>query len=117
MPIYQFKNTETGEEFEDMISISSKDNLLEMNPHIQQVPTGFTVVTGVGDNRQKGVPNGFKDVLSKIGEKYQGSPLADEYVKKSVKEAKVDQIKQKWIDKGVKDASDKANKSIKWKNT
>ena len=84
------------------MSIASKDEYLKANPHITQVPTGFTIVTGVGDNRQKGQSDGFKEVLSKIGEKFPNSPLADEYVKKSNKEVKTAQIHKKHVDIGVK---------------
>jgi len=102
MPTYQFRDSNTNEEWEDMMSISAKDEYLKSNPHIKQVPTGFTIVTGVGDNRQKGQSDGFKEVLSKIGEKYPGSALSDEYVKKTNKEVKTAQIHKKHIDAGVK---------------
>jgi hypothetical protein len=102
MGFYQFKDSNTNEEWEDMMSIASKDEYLKANPHITQVPTGFTIVTGVGDNRQKGQSDGFKEVLSKIGEKFPNSPLADEYVKKSNKEVKTAQIHKKHVDIGVK---------------
>jgi hypothetical protein len=102
MGFYQFKDSNTNEEWEDMMSIASKDEYLKANPHIKQVPTGFTIVTGVGDNRQKGQSDGFKEVLSKIGEKFPGSPLSDEYVTKSNKEVKTAQVHKKHIDAGVK---------------
>lgn len=102
MGFYQFRDSNTEEQWEDMMSIASKDEYLKANPHITQVPTGFTIVTGVGDNRQKGQSAGFKEVLSKIGEKFPGSPLADEYVTKSIKEVKTSEIHKKHVAAGVK---------------
>jgi len=98
MPVYQFKNTETDEVFEDILSIAKKEELLEKNPHIHQVPTGFTIVGGVGDNMDAKTPDGFKEVLAKIGEKYDDSPLADRYTKnKSNKQIKAREIvKNHW---------------------
>ena len=37
MPTYDFVNTETGEEFEQFMSISAREEFLKTNPHIQQV--------------------------------------------------------------------------------
>lgn len=102
MGFYQFRDSNTNEEWEDMMSIASKDDFLKANPHIHQVPTGFTIVTGIGDNRQKGQSEGFKEVLSKIGEKFPNSPLADEYVKKSNKEVITSNIHKKHVAAGVK---------------
>lgn len=96
MPVYHFKNTETGEVFEDFISISQKEELLKKNPHIQQVPTGFTIVGGVGDNMDAKTDDGFKEVMAKISEKHPGSPLADRYGKnKSLKRSKTESIVDK----------------------
>lgn len=39
MPIYTFRNTQTNEEFTDMMSISHKEKYLIENPHIEQVIT------------------------------------------------------------------------------
>lgn len=93
MPIYHFRNKETGEVFEDMMSISSKEELLKNNSHIEQVPTGFTIVGGVGDNMDAKTDDGFKEVMAKIAEKNPGSPLADRYAKnKTIKRAKTESI-------------------------
>ena len=97
MPVYHFKNTETGEVFEDFISISKKEELLKKNPHIHQVPTGFTVVGGVGDNMDAKTDDGFKEVMAKIAEKNPGSPLADRYAKnKTLKRSKTESIVNKY---------------------
>lgn len=96
MPVYQFRNTETGEVFEDFISIATKEELLQKNPHIQQVPTGFAIVGGVGDNMEAKTDDTFKEVMAKIAEKNPGSPLADRYAKnKTLKRSKTEQIVNK----------------------
>ena len=96
MPIYHFRNNETGEVFEDMMSISNKEELLKNNSHIEQVPTGFTIVGGVGDNIDAKTDDGFKEVMAKIAEKNPGSPLADRYAKnKTIKRSRTEQIVSK----------------------
>ena len=37
MPTYDFKNEETGETFEKIMSISAKEEYLKENPHIKQI--------------------------------------------------------------------------------
>ena len=39
MPTYNFKNNETGEEWEEFFTISGKEEFLEQNSHIQQLPS------------------------------------------------------------------------------
>jgi len=101
MPVYQFRNTKTGEVFEDFISIAAKEELLQKNPHIKQVPTGFAIVGGVGDNMDARTDDTFKEVMAKIAEKNPGSPLADRYAKnKTLKRSKTEQIVNKhWKNK------------------
>ena len=43
MPTYNFKNTETGEEWEEFFSISGKEEFLKENDHIQQLPSLFSM--------------------------------------------------------------------------
>ena len=49
MPSYSFKNTETGEEWEELLTISEREKFLEQNPHIQQLPSMVSIVGGHGD--------------------------------------------------------------------
>lgn len=68
MPTYSFRNTQTGEEFDDFMSISAKEKYLEENPHIQQVLTQINIVdpTGIGVSRP---PSDFsKHVLGKVAQ-------------------------------------------------
>ena len=43
MPTFKFRNTDTGEEFEDLITNARREELLEKNPHIKQMPTMFSI--------------------------------------------------------------------------
>ena len=46
MPLYTFENTETGETWDDMMSIASKEQYLKDNPSIRQLITGMNIVGG-----------------------------------------------------------------------
>ena len=83
MPSYSFKNTETGEEWEDIISISEREKFLEQNPHIQQLPSKVSIVGGYGDRIKN--DGGWKENMSRIAEAHPGSPLASRYGKDSTK--------------------------------
>lgn len=99
MPTFNFINTETGEEFEDFISNAAKEELLAKNPHIQQKPSAFTIVSSTGSIDSK-TDNTWKEVLSKISEAHPESPLADRYGDKSIKSTKTKEIlnthREKW---------------------
>jgi len=67
MPVYDFRNENTGEIFEKKMSISEKEAYLKENPHISSVPSlvGFG---GVQDLKMKKPDEGFREVMSKISE-------------------------------------------------
>ena len=48
MPIYEFKDTNTGERLEKFLSFSGKDDFLKENPHIEQ--RIFTAPADVGQS-------------------------------------------------------------------
>ena len=83
MPSYSFKNTETGEEWEDIISISEREKFLEQNPHIQQLPSKVSIVGGYGDRIKN--DSGWKENMSRIAEAHPSSPLAQRYGKDTTK--------------------------------
>jgi hypothetical protein len=94
MPTYRFRNNDTGEEFDDFISNSRREELLEKNPHISQVPMPFGIVSATGSIDSK-TDGGWKEVLGKVSEKHPDSPLADRYGKRSIKEIKTKQVVEK----------------------
>ena len=87
MPTFRFVNTETGEEFEDFISNSRKIELLENNQHIKQLPSGFSIISGLG-SVESNTDSGWKDVLSKVAEAHPYSALAERRLSKSIKQVK-----------------------------
>lgn len=104
MPTYNFYNSETGEAFEMFMKISERDIFLVENPHIQPVLTAPAVISGTSTSSQNRVPDGFKEVLSKISEAHPASSVAEKHGKKSIKEVKTDQVVKKHIERvtGVK---------------
>lgn len=102
MPTYNFIDTETGEEFESFMKISEREEFLKVNPHIQPVITAPNIVSGVvgvGSNR---VPNGFKEVLSKVAEAHPTSRVGQEHGNKSIKQVKNEQLVKKHVDRITK---------------
>lgn len=88
MPIYDFKDTKTGEEFSDMMSMSQRESFLAENPHIQQVLNRVNMFSGSRDNKDAG----FAENLSRIAEAHPTSPLASKVGKKSIKDVKTEQV-------------------------
>jgi hypothetical protein len=98
MPTYDFLNTETGEEFEKFMSLSEREQYLKDNPKIQQVHLGaMSIVSGVSITGK--VPDGFKEVLSKVAENHKTSAVAERHGRKSMKEIKTQQLVHKHIGK------------------
>lgn len=64
MPTYRFLNNETGEEYENFMSISELDAYLQENPHITQLVNGAPMIHS-GRGMQK--PDAaFRDLLKNI---------------------------------------------------
>ena len=98
MPTYDFLNTKTGEEFEEFMSITAREEFLKTNPHIQQVHLGaMSIVSGVSITGK--VPDGFKEVLAKVSENHKQSSVANKHGKKSIKEAQTQRIVDKHLGK------------------
>jgi len=98
MPTYDFLNTETGEEFEEFMSMAAREQYLKDNPHIQQVHLGaMSIVSGVSITGK--IPDGFKEVLSKVAENHKQSAVANAHGRKSMKEIKTQNIVNKHIGK------------------
>lgn len=68
MPTYRFKNNDTGEEFEDFMSISALEVFLTENPNITQLVNGAPLISS---GRGMGKPEqGFRDLLKDIKKKH-----------------------------------------------
>jgi hypothetical protein len=104
MPTYSFLNNETGEVFDAFMKISERDDYLKTNPNFSPVVTAPNIVSGVSTSTQYRVPDGFKEVLSKVAEAHPTSKVGQRYGRKSIKEVKTEQIVKKHVEKitGVK---------------
>ncbi len=96
MPRYDFLNTETGEIKEYTMSWKDLDKFKEDNPHLTQQINTPQIVGGHGDRVK--TDDGFKEVLSKIGDAHPGSKLN---TNKSIKDIKTKQVVKKYVDKGT----------------
>ena len=66
MPLYEFIDTDTGEQFELLLKISEREEFLEANPNVKGVMSAPMIVSGVDGLRKP--DEGFQEVLAKIGE-------------------------------------------------
>lgn len=68
MPTYRFLNNETGEEYEDFMSISALEVYLKENPTVTQLVNGAPLVHS---GRGMGKPDqGFRDLLKDMKKKH-----------------------------------------------
>lgn len=65
MPFYIFRNKETGEEHEELMSISALDEYLKTNPHLQTVIQAPSLLDPHRMGRIK-PDEGFRDILRDI---------------------------------------------------
>jgi hypothetical protein len=95
MPIYEFKNSKTGEEFETLMSISEREAYLVDHPHIRQLPPSkMNIVGSVG-----GIKNddGWKENLDRISAAHPTSELAASRGSRfTSKEVKTRKAVEKW---------------------
>jgi hypothetical protein len=95
MPLYSFIDNQTGEQFDAFMKISERENYLSQNPHIHPIVTAAGIVSGVSLTGK--VPDGFKEVLSKVAENHKTSAVAEKHGKKSSKQIKTEQLIKKHI--------------------
>ena len=86
MPIYEFRNKNTGEEWEEFLSFSGREERL-MDPDIEQVITAPAIISGIAGVTHKN-DSGFTDMMSRIAKANPTSPLADKYGDKGIKATK-----------------------------
>lgn len=81
MPTYTFRNKNTGEVFDKLMSYASRQDYLEQNPELEVVMGSFAM----GDPVRLGVrrnDDGFREVLSKIGAANYKSNLSNKLSRK-----------------------------------
>ena len=95
MPLYEFIDNDTGEKFELLLKIAERDEFLEANPNVKGVMSAPMIVSGVDGLRKP--DEGFKEVLSKIGEQNPQTPFGREVNKStSAKQGAVNKAVDKW---------------------
>ena len=95
MPLYDFEDTKTGEQFELQLKISEKYEFLKANPNLRQVIGTPMIVGGVDGLRRP--DEGFKEVLSKIGEQNPQTPFGREINSaKGSKQGAINKAVDKW---------------------
>lgn len=94
MPIYTFRDKNTKEEFDIMMSFKDLDAYAEANPDHERVFGAPAIVSGVSLTGK--MDSGFKDVLSKISDAHPESPLAERHRSRSTKEVQTQRAIKKW---------------------
>ncbi len=97
MPTYEFVDLNTGEPFERFMKISERDEFLNQNPHIQPMVSAPAIIGGTGSYQK--VPEGFKEVLAKVGENHPGSAIGEQYGNKTHAQIKAREIVKKHKEK------------------
>jgi hypothetical protein len=70
MPTYRFSNSETKEEYEEFMSISSLETYLKENPNVTQLVNGAPMISsGRGMSKPD---SGFRDLLKDMKKKHSG---------------------------------------------
>ena len=95
MPIYTFENKKTGEEFDDMMTISELEQYLKKNKHIKQLVTRINISSGVVGMGGMKSDNGWKEMQSRIAEAHPASEFAKQHGKKTIKQVKTEQVLKK----------------------
>ena len=75
MPTYTFKNKETGETFDQFMTIASREQFLKDNPNLETIISGAPMMMDPVRAGVRKIDNGFKEVLQKIHRRTPGSKL------------------------------------------
>jgi hypothetical protein len=86
MPVYEFRDKTTGEQWEELLSFSAREELLK-DPNIEQVITAPAIISGIAGVTHKN-DSGFGDMMSRIAAANPTSPLAEKYGDKGIKASK-----------------------------
>ena len=92
MPIYEFRDPQSGDQWEERMSYDEMKQFVSDNPHLEQV-YAMNIVGGHGDRTKS--DGGFKEVMSRVADANPFSPLANDYGRKDSKTVKVRDAVQK----------------------
>ena len=98
MPVYDLRNNETGEEWEERLSYDDMKTLTADGKIVLVYNKFPGVVHATGSDGGGKVPDHFKEVMSRVAEQNPNTPVAEKWGSKSIKEVK------------TRDAVDKARK-------
>lgn len=93
MPTYTFRDKTTGDEWDEFLSFSAREERLT-DSNIEQVPCAPAFVSGVSGMTHK-TDSGFNDMMSRIATANPVSPLADKYGDKGIKASKIREVVKK----------------------
>ena len=93
MPTYTFEIIETGEQYDEMMKISERDDYIKNNPQVKPV---MTAPNFVGDHIVKKMDGGMKETLQKIADKNPNTPLADRFSRRSSKDIQKQKVVKKY---------------------
>ena len=88
------KNIETGEIWEELLSMTAYEQLVK-DPNIVQVIYAPAFVSGISGVTHKN-DSGFNDMLSRVSAANPHSPLAAKYGSKGIKESKTRDVVNKY---------------------
>ena len=101
MPTYEFLNKETGQFEDHFMSYTKLDEFKKNNPHLLQQISAPQIIGGHGDRVK--TDDGFKEVLSKIGDAHPGSDLHKSHGSKDIKREKSVNVIKKHADIQARD--------------
>jgi len=111
MPLYDFVDTETGEQFEMLLKLAEREKFLKDNPQIKQKVSAPMIVGGVDGLRK--VDDGFNEVLQKIGEQNPQSNFGRSMNSaKTGKQGQVNKAVDRWKAQAEKDKKVYDNKGL-----
>ena len=87
MPTYTIKNKDDGKHFDTVCTYDELQTFLEEHPAFTKVITAPNIVSGISGKTHK-VDDGFKEVLSKVGDAHPGSNVHAEHGTKDIKREK-----------------------------
>lgn len=98
MPLYTYRDKNTMEVFEVLMSYKDIETYNEAHPHLEKLMDAPNIVSGVSITNK--VAGGFKDVLSRISDAHPSSPLADNHGRKSIKQVQTERVVKKHLNSG-----------------
>jgi hypothetical protein len=93
MPVYTFRDIETNEVFDVNIRMSELDDYKKEYPNHERY---FDEAPGLVSGSGQKVDGGFNEVLQKISEAHPYSAVADQHLRKSIKQVKTERIVREW---------------------